>query len=223
VPREDESVNDKRRFALPDLGRIAAGAVLAIGIAAGTLSHRVPANGDAGVDAGMRSMHAAAWMAGVPVHHAFALPTKAGASDEIDALTGLVRDWGLRRVAVCRARAGAGESRPAASTYAVALRCAGPKDGIAADARAIAATHAQAVIYSGTTEDAAAFVTALRRERSYAMVVLASSVDRDRLAALLPAEVRRWVLVAGHRAPQGSDDAGTLTVAMLASSSRHAH
>jgi hypothetical protein len=78
------------------------------------------------------------------------------------------------------------------------------------------------VIFSGTAGDAATFVARLRADRSFAMVVLASSVDREAFARALPAQARTWIAIADARSEPGGAVSGprALTLAMLTA---HAH
>ena len=217
----------KFRFAVSTLNipRLVGGGLLVVGVAVAAFNQLGVAGEHprAGTDArrdGTPSLPAL--VIGGSRRPAESFQVKASASGEVDALGVIMRRWGVRRIAVCGARDVRASSTNGSGEYTARLGCAGSPDAITADARAIAAAHSQAVIFSGTAEDAATFVTALRDQRSFAMVVLAPSVDRDRVARLLPGDARKWVLAAGWRTSDGPDAAQTLTVAMLRNSDRHA-
>jgi hypothetical protein len=144
-----------------------------------------------------------------------ALQTRADLAGEIDALARIVRALGMRRIALCGAPDGAQGTSSAAPSYVASRACAG--DAATADARDIAALDPQAVIFSGTAGDAARFVATLRADRSFAMVVLASPVDRETFARALPAQARTWIAVADARSEPGDAVPGprALTLAML--------
>ena len=152
-----------------------------------------------------------------------AVQTRTDLAGEFDALARIVRALGMRRIAVCGAPEGAGVTASGPQAYVAARACAGAS--VTVHAREVAALEPQAVIFAGTAADAASFVATLRGERSFAMVVLASSVDREAFARALPLHARTWIAVADAR-----DDAGAagsrqraLTLAMLTSGGAHAH
>ena len=151
-----------------------------------------------------------------------ALQTRDDLAGEMDALARIVRALGMRRIALCGAPAGTLGMLRDAQSYVASRACAG--DAVTADARDIAALEPQAVILSGTAGDAAKFVATLRADRSFAMVVLASPVDREAFARALPAQALTWIAVAD--VPSEPRDAipgpRALTLAMLAPGA-HAH
>jgi hypothetical protein len=153
----------------------------------------------------------------------YAVQTTADVAGEIDALDRIVRALGMRRIALCGAPDGARGASSRARSYTASRACAG--DAATADARDIAALEPQAVIFSGTAGDAAKFVATLRADRSFAMVVLASSVDREAFARALPAQARTWIAVADARSEPGDAVPGprALTLAMLTGPGAHAH
>ena len=144
-----------------------------------------------------------------------ALQTRTDLAGEIDALARIVRALGMRRIALCGAPEGSQGTSSAAPSYVASRTCAG--DAATADARDIAALDPQAVIFSGTAGDAARFVATLRADRSFAMVVLASPVDRETFARALPAQARTWIAVADASSEPGDSVPGprALTLAML--------
>jgi hypothetical protein len=151
-----------------------------------------------------------------------ALQTRADLAGEIDTLARIVHALGMRRIALCGAPEEAHGASRTAQSYVASRACAG--DAAIADARAIAALEAQAVIFSGTAGDAANFVATLRADRSFAMVVLASPVDREAFARALPAQARTWIAVADANSDAGDAVPGAraLTLAMLTPGA-HAH
>jgi len=144
-----------------------------------------------------------------------ALQTRADLAGEIDALARIVRALGMRRIALCGAPDASHGTSSSAQSYVASRGCAG--DAAIADARDIAALEPQAVIFSGTAGDAAKFVATLRDDRSFAMVVLASPVDRESFARALPAQALTWIAVADARSEPGDAVPGprALTLAML--------
>lgn len=147
-----------------------------------------------------------------------ALQTRPGAAGEIDALVALMHDLGMRRLVVCLASdegerdfARHGESFSPITSFA----CGGDAARIDAAARDVAAVSPQAVIFAGTSDDAVAFIGRLRGNRSLAMVVLTSSIDRERVWRTLPARARTWV-AAADRAPAADAASRPITIAMLA-------
>jgi hypothetical protein len=150
-----------------------------------------------------------------------ALQAHSGPAGEIEALAAIARSLGMRRIAVCAAteRGSGTETADGARGYWAKQPCAGNADEIAASAHALARLDPQAVIFRGTAEEAATFIETLRADGSFAMVLLPSSTDRERLAHLLPEHARTWVAVAdaGIEAAGASAERRTLTVAMLSS------
>lgn len=153
----------------------------------------------------------------------YAVQTTADAAGEVAALERIVRALGMRRIALCGAPDAARGTSSGAHSYVALRACAG--DAATADARDIAALDPQAVIFSGSAGDAATFVATLRADRSFAMVVLASSVDREAFARALPAQARTWIAVADARGEPGDAGPGprALTLAMLTGAGAHAH
>lgn len=207
------------------LGRAFAGGLFVLGVAAAAFdvlqSDTRHAGGGTEPHHG-RAASVSAFIVGEASDRTDLLQTSASAAKETETLTATMHKWGLRHIVVCEPGDGPRPSTNAGRAHTTVLPCAGSLEAIAADARAIAAARAQAVLYSGTADDAAAFITALRAEHSFAMVVLASSVDRARVSKLLPGDARRWVLAARRGVSDGPGDAPTLSVAMLGNRDRDA-
>jgi hypothetical protein len=177
-----------------------------------------------GTDAeGQRAISPAPFFLGRAPQRPYAVQTRTDLTGEFDALARIVRALGMRRIAVCGAPEDAGGTASRPQAYVAARACAGAS--VTAHAREMAALEPQAVIFSGTAADAASFVATLRAERSFAMVVLASSVDREAFARALPAHARTWIAAADARSDPGDAGAGqrALTLAMLTSGDAHGH
>lgn len=199
------------------------GALLCTAIALAAATHlssvpNGPASGEDGSGAQDAATHFARGLRGNAPQRPYSVQTRPGIEGEIDALAGIVRALGMRKIIVCNGASVAADGSPPVDPKADALmRCADEEAGIAALARTVAGADPQAVIFTGTADNAAAFIAELRANHSFAMVVLASSIDRTRVARALPEAASTWVMVADSRSlpPGAAPGSRALTLAKL--------
>ena len=130
---------------------------------------------------------------------------------EIEAIVRRLDALGLKRIAVCYEHwpdTADTElwSRLQKQRHQVEVHnCGGDATLVDGAVNTLIAKGTQAVLFLGQVDGAAAFIQTMRARRGFPMIVLPSSTDARRLAAMLPETARRWVAVADGFADFGLD------------------